>query len=411
MCNFVRIFSDFMNYQETLQYLYVKTPAFQHVGQSAYKPGLDNVVALSKAYNHPHTAFKTIHVAGTNGKGSVSHTLAAILQSAGYKVGLYTSPHLRDFSERIRVNGKPIDADYVVQFVAQSQGIIEQLNPSFFEITTLMAFSYFKEQAVDIAVIEVGLGGRLDSTNIITPILSVITNVSFDHVALLGDTLEKIAEEKAGIIKPGIPVVVGEAPQNLRPIYLSKGSPVVFAQDEAESNLPFALQGDCQRFNKKTILAAVRLLQQKMPISSDAIAHGLMQVVALTGLQGRWQQLGEKPLIIADTGHNEAGIRLIVQQLSRLSYQTLRMVIGVVNDKDVKTMLSLLPKQATYYFTNANIPRALPANELQALAKNYDLIGKSYPSVQEALNAAKNDASTNDVIFVGGSNFIVAEVV
>ena len=411
MCNFVRIFSDFMNYQETLQYLYVKTPAFQHVGQSAYKPGLDNVVALSKAYNHPHTAFKTIHVAGTNGKGSVSHTLAAILQSAGYKVGLYTSPHLRDFSERIRVNGKPIDADYVVQFVAQSQGIIEQLNPSFFEITTLMAFSYFKEQAVDIAVIEVGLGGRLDSTNIITPILSVITNVSFDHVALLGDTLEKIAEEKAGIIKPGIPVVVGEAPQNLRPIYLSKGSPVVFAQHEADSNLPFELQGDCQRFNKKTILAAVRLLQQKMPISSDAIAHGLMQVVALTGLQGRWQQLGEKPLIIADTGHNEAGIRLIVQQLSRLSYQTLRMVIGVVNDKDVKTMLSLLPKQATYYFTNANIPRALPANELQALAKNYDLIGKSYPSVQEALNAAKNDASTNDVIFVGGSNFIVAEVV
>ena len=230
-------------------------------------------------------------------------------------------------------------------------------------------------------------------------------------MALLGDTLEKIAEEKAGIIKPGISVVVGEATPNLRSIYLSKGSPVVFAQDDAESNLPFALQGDCQRFNKKTILAAVRLLQQKMPISSDAIAHGLMQVVALTGLQGRWQQLGEKPLVIADTGHNEAGIRLIVQQLSRLSYQTLRMVIGVVNDKDVKTMLSLLPKQATYYFTNANIPRALPANELQALAKNYDLIGKSYSSVQEALNAAKNDASTNDVIFVGGSNFIVAEVV
>lgn len=411
MCNFVRIFSDFMNYQETLQYLYVKTPAFQHVGQSAYKPGLDNVIALSDAYGHPHRAFQTIHVAGTNGKGSVSHTLAAILQSAGYKVGLYTSPHLRDFSERIRVNGKPIDADYVVQFVAQSQGIIEQLNPSFFEITTMMAFSYFKEQAVDVAIIEVGLGGRLDSTNIITPILSVITNVSFDHVALLGNTLEKIAEEKAGIIKPGVPVVVGEATPNLRSVYLSKGSPVVFAQDDAESNLPFALQGDCQRFNKKTILAAVRLLQQKMPISSDAIAQGLMQVVALTGLQGRWQQLGEKPLIIADTGHNEAGIRLIVQQLSRLSYQTLRMVIGVVNDKDVKTMLSLLPKQATYYFTNANIPRALPANELQALAKNYDLIGKSYPSVQEALNAAKNDASTNDVIFVGGSNFIVAEVV
>lgn len=411
MCNFVGIFIEIMNYQETLQYLYVKTPAFQHVGQSAYKPGLDNVIALSEAYEHPHKAFKTIHVAGTNGKGSVSHTLAAILQSAGYKVGLYTSPHLRDFSERIRVNGQPIDADYVVQFVAQSQAIIEQLNPSFFEITTLMAFSYFKEQAVDVAIIEVGLGGRLDSTNIITPILSVITNVSFDHVALLGNTLEKIAEEKAGIIKPGVPVVVGEAAPNLRPIYLSKGSSVVFAEDDAESNLPFALQGDCQRFNKKTILAAVRLLQQKMPISSEAIATGLMQVVNLTGLQGRWQQLGDNPLVIADTGHNEAGIRLIVQQLSRLSYQTLRMVIGVVNDKDVNTMLSLLPKQATYYFTNAHIPRALPAAELQALAKNYDLIGKSYPSVQEALQAAKNDASTDDVIFVGGSNFIVAEVV
>ena len=400
-----------MNYQETLQYLYVKTPAFQQVGQSAYKPGLDNVVALSKAYNHPHTAFKTIHVAGTNGKGSVSHTLAAILQSAGYKVGLYTSPHLRDFSERIRVNGQPIAQDYVVNFVQQSQDIIEQLNPSFFEITTLMAFSYFKEQAVDVAVIEVGLGGRLDSTNIITPILSVITNVSFDHVALLGNTLEKIADEKAGIIKPGIPVVVGEAPQNLRPIYLSKGSPVVFAQDDADSNLPFELLGDCQRFNKKTILAAVRLLQQKMPISSDAVAAGLMHVVELTGLKGRWQKLGDSPLIIADTGHNEAGVKLIVGQLARLSCQVLRMVIGVVNDKDVNAMLSLLPKDAVYYFTNAQIPRALPANELQQLAKTYGLIGQNYPTVQEALQAAKNDASEQDAIFVGGSNFIVAEVV
>jgi dihydrofolate synthase/folylpolyglutamate synthase len=400
-----------MNYQETLQYLYVKTPAFQHVGQSAYKPGLDNVIALSQAYGHPHLAFQTIHVAGTNGKGSVSHTLAAILQSAGYKVGLYTSPHLRDFSERIRVNGQPIEPNYVVNFVAQSQGIIEQLNPSFFEITTLMAFSYFKQQAVDVAVIEVGLGGRLDSTNIINPVLSVITNVSFDHVALLGDTLEKIAFEKAGIIKPGVPVVVGEAPANLRPIYLEKGSPVVFAQDDVESQLPFALQGDCQVMNKKTILAAVRLLQQKMPISSEHIAHGLMHVVELTGLKGRWQTLGENPLIIADTGHNEAGIKLIVQQLSRIKCTALRMVIGVVNDKDVHAMLALLPKEAVYYFTNAQIPRALPAQELQALAKNYGLIGENYASVQEALQAAKNDASETDVIFVGGSNFIVAEVV
>lgn len=411
MCNFVRFFSDFMNYQETLNYLYVKTPAFQHVGQSAYKPGLDNVLALAKAYNNPQTAFKTIHVAGTNGKGSVSHTLAAILQVAGYKVGLYTSPHLRDFSERIRVNGKPISSDYVVQFVAKSKRIIEVLNPSFFEITTLMAFAYFKEQAVDVAVIEVGLGGRLDSTNIITPLLSVITNVSFDHVALLGNTLEKIAAEKAGIIKPGVPVVVGEAPQHLRPIYIEKGSPVVFAQDEPDSPLSFALTGDCQVYNKKTILAAVRLLQQKMPISSQAVEQGLMRVVELTGLQGRWQKLAENPLIIADTGHNEAGIKLIVGQLSRLQCSTLRMVIGVVNDKDVHAMLALLPKQAVYYFTNAQIPRALPAKELQELAKNYDLIGKTYGSVQEALQAAKADATTHDAIFVGGSNFIVAEVV
>jgi dihydrofolate synthase/folylpolyglutamate synthase len=324
---------------------------------------------------------------------------------------LYTSPHLRDFSERIRVNGTPISSQYVVQFVEQSKAIIESLNPSFFEITTLMAFSYFKEQAVDIAVIEVGLGGRLDSTNIITPILSVITNVSFDHVSLLGNTLEKIAHEKAGIIKPGVPVVVGEASQNLRPIYVEKGSPVVFAEDDAPSELPFQLLGDCQQFNKKTILAAVRLLQEKMPISSQAVENGFMHVVELTGLQGRWQKLGQNPLIIADTGHNEAGIKLIVGQLNRLLCKTLRMVIGVVNDKDVNTMLSLLPKQAVYYFTNAQIPRALPAAELQELAKSYDLIGKNYPTVQEALQAAKNEASEQDVIFVGGSNFIVAEVV
>ena len=411
MCNFVRFFSDFMNYQETLQYLYVMTPAFQQVGQSAYKPGLDNVLELSAKFEHPHTAFKSIHVAGTNGKGSVSHTLAAILQAQGYKVGLYTSPHLRDFSERIRVNGKPVSEEYVVAFVEQARAFIEQLKPSFFELTTMMAFCYFKEQQVDYAVIEVGLGGRLDSTNIITPVLSVITNVSFDHVALLGNTLEKIAYEKAGIIKPGVPVVVGEAPAGLRPIYTAKGAKVVFAEDMPESSLPFELTGECQRYNKKTILAAVDLLQQKIPISSQAVEYGLLHVVSLTGLKGRWQKLAANPLVIADTGHNEAGIRLIVKQLRSLSYKTLRMVIGVVNDKDVNAMLSLLPKDAVYYFTNANIPRALSSQELQAIAKNYDLIGKNYPSVQEALLAAKNEASNDDVIFVGGSNFIVAEVV
>lgn len=400
-----------MDYQQTLQYLYVKTPAFQQVGQSAYKPGLDNVMALADAYEHPYRAYKTIHVAGTNGKGSVSHTLAAILQAQGYKVGLYTSPHLRDFSERIRVNGQPISPEYVVDFVEKSSSIIEQLNPSFFEITTMMAFSYFKEQAVDVAVIEVGLGGRLDSTNIITPILSIITNVSFDHVSLLGDTLEKIAYEKAGVIKPGVPAVVGEAPQSLRSIYTSKGSPVVFAEDTPASSLPFALKGECQRFNKKTILSAVALLRNVMPISDDAVATGLLKVVEMTGLLGRWQTLGENPRIIADTGHNEAGIRLIAQQLQTLTYTHLHMVIGVVNDKDVSAMLSLLPRNAIYYFTNAQIPRALSADALQAKAALYGLHGNTYATVQEALQAAKNDAASTDVIFVGGSNFTVAEVV
>ena len=318
---------------------------------------------------------------------------------------------MRDFSERIRVNGQPISPEYVVDFVEKSSSIIEQLNPSFFEITTMMAFSYFKEQAVDVAVIEVGLGGRLDSTNIITPVLSIITNVSFDHVSLLGDTLEKIAYEKAGIIKPGVPAVVGEAPASLRSIYTSKGSPVVFAEDTPASSLPFALKGECQRFNKKTILSAVDLLRNIMPISDDAVATGLQHVVEMTGLLGRWQTLGLQPHIIADTGHNEAGIRLIAQQLQTLTYTHLRMVIGVVNDKDVSAMLSLLPRDAIYYFTNAQIPRALPADALQQKAAAYGLYGNTYATVQEALQAAKNDAASTDVIFVGGSNFTVAEVV
>lgn len=400
-----------MNYQETLEYLFVKTPAFQQKGETAYKPGLANVMELDDFYGNPHKNFKTIHIAGTNGKGSVSHTLAAILQSAGYKVGLYTSPHLKDFSERIRINGKPISEQYVIDFVREAEEIIDRLNPSFFEITTLMAFTYFAHENVDIAVIETGLGGRLDSTNIISPILSVVTNVSFDHVNLLGDTLEKIAFEKAGIIKKGIPAVVGEMPLGLRPIFTEKTEKVVFAEDTAYSDYEFELKGYCQEKNKKTILCAVELLKNELNIKEENIAEGLKNVVELTSLMGRWQKLSSSPLIIADTGHNVAGMQYIVSQIADIKAENKRLVIGMVGDKDITSMLKLLPKDAIYYFCNAQIPRALPAEELKRKASEFGLKGNAYPSVSDALDSAKRDASTNDFIFVGGSNFTVAEII
>lgn len=400
-----------MNYQETLEYLFVKTPAFQQKGETAYKPGLANVMELDDFYGNPHKRFKTIHIAGTNGKGSVSHTLAAILQSAGYKVGLYTSPHLKDFSERIRINGKPISEQYVIDFVREAEEIIDRLNPSFFEITTLMAFTYFAHENVDIAVIETGLGGRLDSTNIISPILSVVTNVSFDHVNLLGDTLERIAFEKAGIIKKGIPAVVGEMPLGLRPIFTEKTEKIVFAEDTANSDYEFELKGYCQEKNKKTILCAVELLKNELNIKEENIAEGLKNVVELTSLMGRWQKLSSSPLIIADTGHNVAGMQYIVSQIADIKAENKRLVIGMVGDKDITSMLKLLPKDAIYYFCNAQIPRALPAEELKRKASEFGLNGNAYPSVSDALDSAKRDASTNDFIFVGGSNFTVAEII
>ena len=399
-----------MNYKETLDYLFVKTPAFQQKGESAYKPGLDNVMELDVAYGSPHKQFKTIHIAGTNGKGSVSHTLAAILQSAGYKVGLYTSPHLKDFSERIRVNGKPISEQYVIDFVREADEIIAKLNPSFFEITTLMAFTYFAHENVDVAVIETGLGGRLDSTNIISPVLSVVTNVSFDHVNLLGDTLEKIAFEKAGIIKSGIPAVVGEMPSELRPIFTARTNEVVFAEDTAASDYEFELKGYCQEKNKKTILSAVEILKNEFNITEENIKNGLKNVVELTSLMGRWQKLSTSPLVIADTGHNVAGMQYIVSQIADIKADVKRLVIGMVGDKDITSMLKLLPKNATYYFCNASIPRALPAADLKAKAAEFGLQGSAYASVADALAAAKRDASESDFIFVGGSNFTVAEV-
>lgn len=400
-----------MDYNQTLQYIYSIAPMFQQVGAAAYKEGLDGTLALDEIYGHPHRAFKTVHVAGTNGKGSTSHTIAAVLQQAGYRVGLYTSPHLKDFAERIRVNGVMIDHQYVVDFVEKAKDVIETLRPSFFELTTEMAFCWFREQKVDVAVIEVGLGGRLDCTNIITPVVSIITNISFDHMKQLGNTLEQIASEKAGIIKPGVPVVIGEADENLRPIYEAKGSPIIFAEDYEYRSLDFELKGECQEKNSKTIQAALEVLKLTFDISEENIASGFANVVELTGLQGRWQTIGEHPLIIADTAHNEGGMKYIVHQLSTSKYKTLRIVFGMVNDKDISAVLCQMPKDAVYYFTNAAIPRALPASDLRNLASTFGLEGACYDSVKSALDAAKRDSSSDDMIYVGGSNFIVAEVV
>lgn len=405
-----------MTYKETLDYLFVKTPMFSQVGAAAYKEGLDTTVALAKAYEEPYKTYKTIHVAGTNGKGSTTHSIASVLQESGYKTGLYTSPHLKDFSERIRVNGKPIGEDYVVDFVEGAKELIEKLQPSFFEITTIMAFKYFKDMGVDVAVIETGLGGRLDSTNIITPLLSIITNVSYDHIKQLGNTLEAIAGEKAGIIKPGVPAVVGEESETLRPIYESKGSPIVWAEDMEFPDVDFELKGLCQEKNLKTILAALEVLKLDLIIPDLAVKNGLAKVVENTGLMGRWQTIGTEPLIIADTAHNEGGIRYIAEHLQKMmtggspKFSNLRIVFGMVKDKDISAVLALLPKDAIYYFCNAATQRSLPASELQTLASGYGLKGDCYPSVKEAFASAKADSAVSDLIYVGGSNFVVAEV-
>ena len=423
-----------MTYEETTQYLFNSAPLFQHVGKDAYKEGLDNTHQLDTYFGHPHRKFKTIHVAGTNGKGSCSHTLAAILQSAGYKVGLYTSPHLVDFRERIRVNGTPVSEKHVINFVEQHRDFFEPLHPSFFELSTAMAFNYFAEQQVDVAIIEVGLGGRLDCTNIISPDLCVITNISFDHVQFLGDTLAKIASEKAGIIKPGIPVVIGETTPETKPVFIEEsskqGSPTHFAEEEQlllnssinaagkriyqtkdYADLVGELGGLCQEKNTNTLLSAIRVLQSiGYPIKEEHVRKGFGCVCQLTGLMGRWQRIQENPVTICDTGHNKGGIQYIVKQLSMQKYNHLHIVIGMVNDKDISGVLALLPKNATYYFTNASVSRALPAIEVQKLAKPNGLSGNTYDSVKEAYKAALSAASPDDLIFVGGSTFIVADL-
>ncbi|MBQ2214819.1 MAG: bifunctional folylpolyglutamate synthase/dihydrofolate synthase, partial [Prevotella sp.] len=378
-----------MNYQETIQYLYNSTPVFEHVGASAYKEGLSNSWALDEHFNHPHTKFKTIHVAGTNGKGSCSHTIAAILQAEGYRVGLFTSPHLVDFRERIKVNGDCISQEYVMDFVENERSFFEPLHPSFFELTTAMAFKYFADSLVDIAVIEVGLGGRLDCTNIITPILSVITNISFDHTQFLGDTLEKIAMEKAGIIKRNIPIVIGETTPETRNVFIQKAkemnAPIFFAEEynnPIANELDFELKGSYQLKNKQTILCAVSHLP--LSISPSSIKEGLSHVVELTGLMGRWQTIRERPTVICDTGHNVGGWQYLSQQIKSQPCKNLHIVFGMVDDKDIDTVMNMLPTNATYYFTQAQTKRAIPANIVKEKGKEHHLKGYVFPQVADA---------------------------
>lgn len=422
-----------MTYKETIDYLYNHLPVFQKVGGIAYKEGLDNSLALDSYFGHPHRKYKTIHVAGTNGKGSTSHTLAAILSQSGYKVGLYTSPHLIDFRERIRVNGEKISEEYVVDFVGKHKEAYEPVFPSFFELTMMMAFQYFADQEVDVAVIEVGLGGRLDSTNIITPDLCIITNIGFDHMQFLGNTLEKIAAEKAGIIKKNIPVIIGEAEGNVKQVFADTAqrmeAPIIFTEEEHPvlsyqmtpdgwlfetkdyPHLSGELGGYAQLKNAATIISAIDELKKLgYTIPSEAVYSGFAQVCELTGLMGRWQIIRKSnPRIICDTGHNAAGIKYIAEQLANEKYDTLHIVIGMVSDKDVSSVLALLPSDAVYYFTKASIPRSMEENHLKELAMPYNLNGNAYLSVQTAISAAISAAKNTDLIYIGGSNFVVAE--
>lgn len=430
------------NYEETIQYLYDHLPYYQRTGPAAYKDNLDNTLALDDIFDHPHLKFKSVHVAGTNGKGSVSHMLASILMESGYKTGLYTSPHLKDFRERIRINGAMIEKEFIVGFINGflQLGLHGKLEPSFFELTVMMAYDYFAKKRVDIAIIEVGLGGRLDSTNIICPELSVITNVSYDHTALLGDTLGRIALEKAGIIKRGVPVVIGETHPQTSPIFKGMANelqaPSVFADQyfdivrpfrsidgpqifniikEGEmvyENLMLDLLGSYQAKNICTVLMAVeKLREQGWQIPGKAVRLGLEKVAANTGLMGRWQVIGASPRIICDTGHNEGGLREVVAQIKQIPYKTLHFVIGMVDDKDVASMLGLLPHDAVYYFTKAAIPRALDEKKLMQAAGRHKLQGSSYPTVVEAVASARQNTGPDDLIFIGGSTFVVAEAV
>lgn len=427
-----------MNYEQTIDYLFTKLPMFSRIGAAAFKKDLTNTLALCEFLGDPHKKFKSIHIAGTNGKGSTSHMLAAIFQAAGYKTGLYTSPHLKDFRERIKVNGEMVSKDFVIDFTDRVKQFAEQIEPSFFELTVAMAFDFFAEEKVDIAIIETGLGGRLDSTNVITPELSAITNIGYDHMDMLGDTLVKIAAEKAGIIKPGVPVVIGELLPDTLPVFektaQDNNAPIHFASrtrqvedwkwEHHHLNVTVSdthtgdhqiwlldLPGIYQSKNLLTLLEVCHVMQEKgWQLEQQTIHLALQQVKKLTGLHGRWEILGESPMLVVDVAHNEDGIRQLVQQIELTNHNALHIIIGIVKDKEPDRVLSLLPKQATYYFTRADIPRALPEDELKKLASRYQLNGEAYSNVNTAIYAASTKTGKNDLIIVCGSIFLAGEV-
>jgi len=427
-----------MNYSQTMEFLYSQLPAYHRIGKAAYKNDLHNSLAFDDYLGRPHSRYRTIHVAGTNGKGSVSHMIASVLMEAGFKTGLYTSPHLKDFRERIKVNGKMIPKRAVTGFVERHSAFIRSLEPSFFEMTVAMAFDYFADAGIDMAVIEAGLGGRLDSTNIINPVLTVITNIGHDHMDLLGDTLEKVAGEKAGIIKQGVPVVVGETMEETKDVFIRKAeekdSKIFFADQNYSCVLgdpgyqtgrriynirdkisgisikgETGLVGDYQVKNIQTVFQAFRVLKEVITNDDKIIQQGILKVVTNTGLLGRWQIIARKPLIICDTGHNKEGLEYVVNQLAKIKNNRLHIVLGFVSDKDLSAILPLFPGKATYYFTKASVPRALDEKILMAEAAHWNLKGTSFPDVPSAVKAARANASDNDLIFIGGSTFVVAD--
>jgi dihydrofolate synthase/folylpolyglutamate synthase len=429
-----------MDYKQTLDFLFSQLPAYHRIGKAAYKADLLTTQALDDYFGNPHRKYFTIHVAGTNGKGSVSHMTASVLQEAGYRTGLYTSPHLKDFRERIRVDGEMIPETDVIDFVEKHKNIITQLKPSFFEMTVAMAFDHFAKSSVDVAVIEVGLGGRLDSTNIITPVISIITNIGHDHMDILGNTPQKIAAEKAGVIKNNVPVVISQSQQEVRDVFLAKasdtGSPVFFADEDfncrfSEPDIETGnrrysvtdqlttdrqegtsvLSGDYQRFNIQAVYSAFSHLTDQLKVTQQNLSDGIQNVVRNTGFAGRWQVLNNEPLIICDTAHNRDGLEMVLGQIKRISKATLHIIIGFVNDKDLNSVLPLFPGDAIYYFTKASIPRALDENLLRKEAAKFGLSGDTYDNVAAALTAAKGKAAGTDLIYIGGSTFVVAEVV
>ncbi|MEH1009358.1 folylpolyglutamate synthase/dihydrofolate synthase family protein [Winogradskyella sp. ECml5-4] len=405
-----------MNYQDTVNWMFQQLPMYQNKGNSAFKKDLTNTINLATYLNHPEGKFRSVHVAGTNGKGSTSHMLASILQESGYKVGLYTSPHLKDFRERIRINGKVISKQAVIAFIKKNKAFLEDNQLSFFEMTVGMAFDYFLKQKVDIAIVEVGLGGRLDSTNIITPELSVITNIGFDHTQFLGNTFQEIAGEKAGIIKQNVPVVIGETHPETESVFKQKASEanstIYFADQIINEALDSDLKGSYQVHNIKTVIQSINILKELgFKISKNNLEKGLLNVVGNTGLQGRWQILGHNPKVVCDTAHNKEGLTYVMEQIKKETFNKLHIVFGVVNDKDLDTIIPLLPKEASYYFCQPNVQRGLNAKILMTAFKKNQLLGESYKSVSEALTVAKSNANKDDLIYVGGSTFVVAEII